>query len=123
MIRLRFAIQGAGARNRIELRRRRPGAYFEFVFTGKLATIHFDLSLQSEPYPHLWVSVDGRRTGRKHTFSIRTGAGMQRRVTYSLRHLKRKRGDAAPMVSTAGGEGQPVGHRSGRFIGVGGGYA
>lgn len=35
------------------------GAYFEFVFTGKLATIHFDLSLQSEPYPHLWVSVDG----------------------------------------------------------------
>lgn len=35
------------------------GAYFEFAFEGELATIHFDLSYQPTPYPHIWISVDG----------------------------------------------------------------
>lgn len=35
------------------------GSYFEFAFTGSMATMHFDLDWQSVPYPHLWISVDG----------------------------------------------------------------
>ncbi len=36
-----------------------PGGMFEIAFTGRLATMHFDISTNVHPYPHLWISVDG----------------------------------------------------------------
>ena len=35
------------------------GSRVEFAFTGSLATLHFDLSTNTDPAPRLWVSVDG----------------------------------------------------------------
>ncbi len=35
-----------------------PGSYFEFAYKGKMAILHFGMSLR-EPAPHLWISVDG----------------------------------------------------------------
>ncbi len=35
-----------------------PGSYFEFAYKGKMAVMHFSMSLR-EPAPHLWISVDG----------------------------------------------------------------
>ena len=36
-----------------------PGSYFELAFTGDTALLHFDLGYLGQPYPHLWISVDG----------------------------------------------------------------
>ncbi len=36
-----------------------PGAYFELAFTGRMAVLRFDMTYPVEPYPHLWISVDG----------------------------------------------------------------
>lgn len=36
-----------------------PGSYFEAAYTGKDARFLFDLGYLGQPYPHLYVSVDG----------------------------------------------------------------
>lgn len=35
------------------------GSYFELAFEGKTARLQFDLGYLGQPYPHLWISVDG----------------------------------------------------------------
>lgn len=35
------------------------GSYFELAFEGTSAVLEFDLGLLAQPYPHLWISVDG----------------------------------------------------------------
>ena len=35
-----------------------PGSAIEFAFCGKMAVIHFDVTWNEHPYPHLWISVD-----------------------------------------------------------------
>jgi len=35
------------------------GSYFELAFTGDCARLHFDLGYLAQPYPHLYISVDG----------------------------------------------------------------
>lgn len=35
-----------------------PGSMIEFAFCGKSAVMHFDISTNEHPYPHLWVRVD-----------------------------------------------------------------
>ena len=35
------------------------GAYIEFAFVGKLATVLFDTQNNASPVLHLWISVDG----------------------------------------------------------------
>lgn len=35
------------------------GAYFEFAFSGEIVSLHFNMENQVEPYPHLWISMDG----------------------------------------------------------------
>lgn len=37
-----------------------PGSAIEFAFRGKMAVLHFDMSWNEYPYPHLWISVDNR---------------------------------------------------------------
>jgi len=34
------------------------GSTIEFAFRGKMAVMHFDLTWNEKPYPHLWISVD-----------------------------------------------------------------
>lgn len=36
-----------------------PGAYFEVAFCGTWCDLRFDMSLYSEPFPHLYIQVDG----------------------------------------------------------------
>ena len=36
-----------------------PGAYFEIAFNGTWCDLRFDMSLYSEPFPHLYIQVDG----------------------------------------------------------------
>lgn len=36
-----------------------PGSYFELAFTGHSALLKFDLGYLGQPFPHLWISVDG----------------------------------------------------------------
>ena len=36
-----------------------PGAYLEAAFQGDIAVLHFDITYSAEPYPHVWISVDG----------------------------------------------------------------
>ncbi len=36
-----------------------PGSYFELAFKGKMVVLQFDLGFLVQPYPHLWLSVDG----------------------------------------------------------------
>lgn len=36
-----------------------PGSYFELAFAGKVAVLEFDLGYLAQPFPHLWISVDG----------------------------------------------------------------
>ena len=35
------------------------GSYFEFAFKGRVAVMHFDVTLNAAPYPHLYVEIDG----------------------------------------------------------------
>lgn len=35
-----------------------PGSAIEFAFQGKMAVLHFDMTWNAHPYPHLWISVD-----------------------------------------------------------------
>ena len=35
------------------------GSYFELAFEGDCARLHFDLGYLGQPFPHLWISVDG----------------------------------------------------------------
>ncbi len=35
------------------------GAYFEAAFKGEYALLHFYIGDNTNPYPHLWISVDG----------------------------------------------------------------
>jgi len=35
------------------------GSCFELAFTGDSVRLHFDLGYLAQPYPHLWISVDG----------------------------------------------------------------
>ena len=35
------------------------GSYFEFAFRGRVAVMHFDVTLNAAPYPHLYVEIDG----------------------------------------------------------------
>lgn len=35
------------------------GSYFELAFEGTSAVLEFDLGFLAQPYPHLWISVDG----------------------------------------------------------------
>lgn len=35
-----------------------PGSMFEIAFTGKAAVLHFDMTMNMHPYPHIWISVD-----------------------------------------------------------------
>ncbi len=35
------------------------GSYFEAGFTGEYALLHFYIGDNTNPYPHLWISVDG----------------------------------------------------------------
>lgn len=36
-----------------------PGAIIELAFSGDFAILHFDTVFNVQPYPHLWISVDG----------------------------------------------------------------
>lgn len=36
-----------------------PGAYIEIAFRGNMAVLVFDVETNEQPYPHLWISVDG----------------------------------------------------------------
>lgn len=36
-----------------------PGSYFELAFEGDSALLHFDLGYLGQPFPHLWLSLDG----------------------------------------------------------------
>lgn len=36
-----------------------PGGMIECAFHGKWAVLHFDISTNAHPYPHLWIRVDG----------------------------------------------------------------
>ncbi len=36
-----------------------PGSYFEFAFSGELATMRFDIEDCIHPYGHLWIQLDG----------------------------------------------------------------
>ena len=36
-----------------------PGSMIEMSFRGRDAVLHFDISTNEHPYPHLWVTVDG----------------------------------------------------------------
>jgi hypothetical protein len=36
-----------------------PGAFLELSFTGRLATLHFDVETLTLPFPHLWLELDG----------------------------------------------------------------
>lgn len=36
-----------------------PGSYFKIAFDGKDITLYFDMLWNSEPYPHLYLSLDG----------------------------------------------------------------
>jgi len=35
------------------------GSYFEMAFKGRMALLHFDLGYLFQPFPHLWIQVDG----------------------------------------------------------------
>ena len=35
------------------------GSYFDLAFVGDCARLHFDLGFLGQPFPHLWISVDG----------------------------------------------------------------
>ena len=35
------------------------GSYFELAFSGRMALLHFDLGYLIQPFPHLWIQVDG----------------------------------------------------------------
>ncbi len=35
------------------------GSKITFAFTGRLATLHFDMLFNQQPYGHLWIQVDG----------------------------------------------------------------
>lgn len=35
------------------------GAYLEAAFQGGMAVLHFDTAYSAEPYPHVWIGVDG----------------------------------------------------------------
>lgn len=35
-----------------------PGGMIEIAFSGEWAVMHFDIDMNMEPYPHLWISVD-----------------------------------------------------------------
>lgn len=35
------------------------GSKLEFAFKGKMAVMHFDMEYSYDPYPHIWISVDG----------------------------------------------------------------
>lgn len=36
-----------------------PGSYFEFAFSGTLATMKFDIENCIHPYGHVWIELDG----------------------------------------------------------------
>lgn len=36
-----------------------PGSSIEIAFQGRMALLAFDLSYRIQPFPHLWISVDG----------------------------------------------------------------
>lgn len=36
-----------------------PGAVIELAFRGNMAVLAFDVETNEQPYPHLWISVDG----------------------------------------------------------------
>lgn len=36
-----------------------PGSQIEIAFTGRLITLLFNLSTNIDPYPHLWIELDG----------------------------------------------------------------
>lgn len=36
-----------------------PGAYLEFAFSGDMAVVRFDTSINQEPRLHLWIQIDG----------------------------------------------------------------
>lgn len=36
-----------------------PGSYFELAFKGRMALLKFDLGYLGQPFPHLWISLDG----------------------------------------------------------------
>ena len=39
------------------------GSKIEFMFTGRMTIIHFNMEFCEHPYPHLWIQVDdGART-------------------------------------------------------------
>lgn len=35
------------------------GAYLEAAFQGEMVVLHFDTAYSTEPYPHVWIGVDG----------------------------------------------------------------
>ena len=35
------------------------GSYFELAFVGESVLLHFDLGYLGQPFPHLWLSLDG----------------------------------------------------------------
>ncbi len=37
-----------------------PGSSFKFAFKGTWATLRFDTFKNAHPYPHLWISIDGK---------------------------------------------------------------
>lgn len=36
-----------------------PGAYLEAAFQGTMAVLHFDMTYSAQPFPHVWIGVDG----------------------------------------------------------------
>jgi len=35
-----------------------PGSMIEIAFRGKAAVLHFDITMNAYPFPHLWISLD-----------------------------------------------------------------
>ena len=36
-----------------------PGAFLELTFEGRLVTLHFETKGLAQPFPHLWIELDG----------------------------------------------------------------
>ena len=69
-----------------------PGSYFELAFTGENALLYFDLGYLGQPFPHLWLSLDGgarfeapvdrylrveAASGGQHVLTVRYKGGME----------------------------------------------
>ena len=88
------------------------GSYFEFAFKGRVAVMHFDVTLNAAPYPHLYVEIDGESRVEApldqylRVFAKDADANHVARVIF-----ERLGRDAAALVPAAGRPDGASGHR------------